>query len=175
MKSAVHALIPQLSIKHFLIQGLLGCLIGTWIGCLNLVFLIIVFLGVLEDDQFSFIALWGLCGGIAGAVQGGFLRRATRPALLWLLLSGTGWCIVGFIDSQGTISKSTTGNLIAVSLLYGGLAALPQWLLLQRSLPFAACWLPLSASTWSILGRILRWQSDRFDQITRWIINQVLR
>jgi hypothetical protein len=175
MKPAAHALIPPLSIKHFLIQGLLGCLIGTWIGCLNLVVLTMVFLGVLEDNRFSFIALWGLCGIIAGAFQGGFLRRATRPALLWLLLSGIGWCIVGFVDTQATIAKSTTINVIAVSLLYGGLAALPQWLLLQRSLPFSACWLPLSASTWSFLGLILRWQSDRFDDIAWWIINQVLR
>ena len=87
MKPTARALIPPLSIKHFLIQGLLGCLIGTWVGFLNLVF-IIVFLGVLEDNRFSFIALWGLCGIIAGAIQGGFLRRVTRPTLLWLLLSG---------------------------------------------------------------------------------------
>ena len=166
---------PSLSIKHFLIRGLLGSLIGIWTAFLNLVFLTIVFPGVLEDDRFSIIALWGLCGIIAGAIQGGFLRRTPRPALLWLVLSGTGWLIVGLVDSQGTISKSTTGNVIAVSLLYGGLAALPQWLLLQRALPFAAFWLALSASTWSILGLILRWQSDLFDHIARWIINQVLR
>jgi hypothetical protein len=175
MKPAAPGLILPLSIKHFLIQGLLGGLIGTWIGCLNLVFLMIVFPGVLEESRFAVIALWGICGSIAGAIQGGFLRRATRPVLLWLLLSGTGWCIVGFVDSQSMIAKSTTGNVLAVSLLYGGLAALPQWLLLQRSLPFAACWLPLSASIWGSLGLILRWHSDRLDDIARWIINLVLR
>jgi hypothetical protein len=157
---------------QFFIQGLLGCLIGTWIGVLNLVVLIIVFPGVIEGGGLTFIALWGLCGMIAGAIQGGFLRRATRPALLWLLVSGVGWLAVGLVDTQETISKSTTGGLIAISLLYGGLAALPQWLLLQRSLPFATFWLPVSASTWSILGLILRWQSELFDQLVRWIISE---
>jgi hypothetical protein len=175
MNVAAHALIPAFSVKHFLIQGLLGCLSGTWIGCLNLVFLMIVFPGLLEDGPLSFIALWGPCGIIAGAIQGGFLRRATRPALLWLLLSGIGWLMVGLVDSQGMLPKSTPGDVIAVSLLYGALAALPQWLLLRRSLPFAVFWLPLSASIWSILGLLLRWQSDGFYQVASWIINQVLR
>jgi hypothetical protein len=174
MKDAAPALKTPLAIKQFLIWGLLGCLIGTWTGVLNLVVLMIVFPGVLEDSQFYLIALWALCGIITGAIQGGFLRHATRPALLWLLLSGTGWLIVGFVDSQATLSKSTTGSVIAVSVLYGGLAALPQWPLLQRSLPFAALWLALSASIWSILGLILRWQSDRFQQMLWWIINHVL-
>jgi hypothetical protein len=173
MKPTAGTLIP-LSIKHFLIQGLLGCLVGTGVGFLNLVFMI-VFLGVLEDDRLSFIALWGLCGIIAGAIQGAFLRRATRPKLVWLLLSGIGWCIVGLVDSQGSIPKSTTGDVIAVSLLYGGLAALPQWPLLQRSLSFAAAWLPLSASIWCILGLILRWQSDLLNDIVQWIIDRILK
>jgi hypothetical protein len=153
----------------------LGCLVGTWIGFFNLVVIALEFPGVLEAGRPAFVALWGLCGMIAGAIQGGFLRGVTRPAFLWLLLSGIGWLIVGFFDTQDTLPKSTTGDVIAVSLLYGGLAVLPQWLLLQRSLSFAAFWLPLSASTWSILGLLLRWQSDRFDSVVRWIINLSLR
>jgi hypothetical protein len=136
-----------LSITQFVIRGLLGCLIGTWIGFFNLVLIMIVFPGVLEDSSFYFIALWGSCGIIAGSIQGGFLRRATQSALLWLLLSGAGWFIVGFIDTQGTLPKLTTGDVIGVSLLYGGLAALPQSFLLWRSRPFAAGWLAVSAST----------------------------
>ena len=157
MKPAVHALIPPLSIKYFLIQGLLGCLIGTLTGFLNTLLLVIVFLDRLLDGRFYGIALFPLGGIIAGAIQGGFLPRTTRRALLWLLLSGIGWSIVGFVDTQGAFPKATTDNVIAVSLLYGGLAALPQWLLLQRSLPFAAFWLPVSASAWGILGLMFHW------------------
>ena len=35
-------------------------------------------------------------------------------------------------------------------LLCGALAALPQCLMLRRVLPFAACWLAVSVSTWAI-------------------------
>src|SRR5262245_26098724 len=53
MKPAAHALIPPLSIEHFLIQGLLGCLSGTLAAFFNPVFLIIVFPGVIDDGRFS--------------------------------------------------------------------------------------------------------------------------
>jgi hypothetical protein len=121
----------------FLLRGLLGCLIGTLIGYFN-----IAFLFPMISDRFGhpfyWKALFGLCGIIAGAVQGGFLRRATRPAPLWLALSGTGWLFVGYVDvllaSPATrridvllvsSATTTTGHMIIVGLLLGGLAALP--------------------------------------------------
>jgi hypothetical protein len=165
MKPTPHALI---TLKQFLIQGLLGCLIGTLIGYSN-----VMSLSPMLHDRpghpFYWLALYGFCGIIAGAIHGGFLRCATRPAPLWLALSALGWSFVGFLHAllvssvttrvdvlQVSSATTPTGHVITVGLLLGGLAALPQWLLLRRSIPFAACWLALSAIAWSISGVILR-------------------
>jgi hypothetical protein len=132
------------ALRIFLLRGLLGCLTGTLIGYSNVVFLYPM-LPARPEYPFYWIALYGFCGIIAGAIQGGFLQRATRPAPLWLALSGTGWLFVGFVYALLVLpvlllvsSATTTGHVITVGLLLGGLAAPPQWLLLRRSVLFAA-------------------------------------
>ena len=163
-----------LSIEQFSINGLLGCLLGTLAGWLNLLFLGMVFLNTPNLNHPSYwTALFGLCGIIAGAIQGGFLRRVTQPSLLWLLVSGTGWSIASIVFSQGSGSVATIGDLILAGLICGGIASLPQWLFLQRSLPFAAFWLVLSANTWSILLVLIRWSFEHFFWIPHWIMNHV--
>jgi hypothetical protein len=152
-KPAVPALIPSLSLREFLLRGLLGSLLGSCIGVLNAILLVGIFdTGYLSNRPLYEPVLLGLCGIIAGAIQGGFLRRTTQPALLWLLLSGLGWSLVGLVDSQDTIAWSRTGNYTADGLLFGALVALPQCLrLLPQSLRFAALWFLLSVSIWSFL------------------------
>src|SRR5262245_1128829 len=109
--------ITSLPIKQLLLRGLLGCLLGTFIGLLNLFLLAMVFSSNREIVE---PLACGLCGIIAGAIEGNFLRRTARPALLWLLLSGAGWSAIGFIDAHNLIAWSTTGNRITGALLFGG-------------------------------------------------------
>jgi hypothetical protein len=171
MKRADPALIPSLTPKQFLLRGLAGCLLGTLIAFLNM---FIFAMSPLFRQPFAAPLALGCCGLIAGAIHGGFLRRVTRPALLWLLLSGAGWLLVGFIESQHMIPWSSTGQRVISALFYGGLAALPQWLLLQRSLRFAAIWPVLTASTWLLLLFAMDWQRDNIREMLRWIANRVL-
>jgi hypothetical protein len=142
--------------ERFLIRALLGCLLGSCIGLLNLLFLYMMSFGYRLHDLMSspiFIPiLCALCGIIAGAIQGGFLRRATRPALLWLLLSALGWSFAGFALAPvfGDYGY-TRGAIIATYLLCGALAALPQWFWLQRSHRNAAYWLMFSEGVWALV------------------------
>ncbi len=103
MDVAAPALTPPISINQFLLRGLLGCLIGISIGRLNLLGVTQIF----PADTFGTahpvarLALFALCGSIAGALQGRFIdRRLTRPQLLWLFLSAAGWSILGLFDPQ---------------------------------------------------------------------------
>jgi hypothetical protein len=170
MKPAAQAVLTPLALRQFLLRGLLGCLLGTEIGLLNLLVLDLVLRT--GNRRFYLIALFGLCGIIAGAIQGGFLRRVTRPALLWLVLSGMGWSIAGFVGTQVTVSWSEPGSVMLLGGLLGALAALPQCLLLRRSLPFVAIWLVLSASAWSIMLPPTNWQYDLFRHMLQCVIRQ---
>jgi hypothetical protein len=172
MEPAAPTLTPPLTFKQFLIRGLFGCLLGTLIALLNLFVLVVLFPGVFQSNrQFNVPAVFALLGIIAGAIQGSFLRHTTRPALVWLLLSAFGWSLVGVVNTHDMIAWSSIGDRIASSLLIGALTALPQWLGLRRSLRFAACWPFLSASAWVILGLVIQWLIERFDQVMMRIIN----
>jgi hypothetical protein len=154
MKHATLALIPALSIKQFLLRGMAGCLIGAFIGMLNVALLGNPYRAPFQISRPLYhIIVFGFGGVIAGAIQGGFLRPVTRPPSVWLLLSGLSWSLIGLLIDQ--IPFWMSSNDILLGLLYGGIVGVPQWLLLQRSLRFAAFWLLLSPASWIMLFVLL--------------------
>ena len=155
MQSPAPALLTPLSFKQFLL-GLIGCFIGIFAGFLSEIIIsskVYPDPSILSPLVFSMIVS-GASGIIAGAIQGGFLRRTARPFLLWLALSGTGWALAAFVTNF--IAHRWPVGINSLPLYVFGIAAavLPQCFLLRRSIFFAACWLVLSASMWGIVAAI---------------------
>jgi hypothetical protein len=132
--------------EPFFLRGLLGCLLGTCIGILNVEFVEVISFGYQLDHHtldrlIPLPIVFALCGIIAGAIRGRFLRRATQPALLWLLLSALGWSFAGITYEPVLGSAYTAGARLGAYLFFGALVALPQWLWLQRSHRNAPYWI----------------------------------
>ncbi len=167
MKSIAASPIQSPSPERFLIRALPGCLLGSCIGILNLLFVQVIGFGYRLHHLMPLPVLFALCGIIAGAIQGGFLRRATRPALLWLLLSALGWSFAGITYEPVLVPAYTAGARLGAHLFFGALAALPQWLWLQRSHRNASYWLVFSASAWGIVMfstiELFRWYDSIVD------------
>jgi hypothetical protein len=173
-----------LSPKQLLFQGVAGCLLGIFLGLLNVLLVMRMSPDTyLLNHPFALLALFASCGIIAGAIQGGFLRRVIRTPFLWLALSGMGWLFIGCIDILTVSSIPVDVDVLlfslprterVIGLLLGGLAALPQWVLLQRSIPLAGLWLLLSASTWYLVLLAMNLQQGRFQHFLTWIANWVL-
>jgi hypothetical protein len=166
MKSASQIADIPLPFKQLLLRGLMGCLLGTLITILNLFLIARIFPS--NRQVIEPFAFW-CCGLIAGAIHGGFLRRLTRPALLWLLFSGAGWSVAGLIDSHNMLEWSSTRQIVINALFLGGLVALPQAsLLLSRSLRLAILWPVLSASSWALVLLAIDWQGKDFNRMINW-------
>jgi len=137
----------------------IGIPLGLCIGAVNALIIrqpIQAFTGWLTDDIGSTLVAVLVSGIIAGAIQGAFLRPYTRPVVIWLVASGIGWSMAYGLMwyFYATTTPSTilpTGGEVSLGLGMGLLAGTAQWVVLQRRLHNAYCWILSTMLVWGIL------------------------
>lgn len=126
-------------------------IIGTLVGlCLGLPNLVLVW-RLLAPYGGSLLAVL-LASFIAGAVQGNVLRPYTRPPLVWLAATASGWLLgyllIGHPDLLMVNHLMLEGR---APILFGLISSAFQWLMLRRHIGRASCWLWINAVCWYVV------------------------
>lgn len=130
------------------LRSVSGSLLGIVSGIINMV-LVQRFL----PDLFGALLAVAVGGVIAGALQGGFMRRYTQPALLWLGLTAVGWLAafiaLGMTDWSLLLQDDFSWRNVSLCAL---MTSVPQWGMLRRHVGRAWFWVLINLGCWWLAG-----------------------
>jgi len=114
---------------------------------------------------------WIIGGVVIGIAQWLILRRITKGASWWALVSLLGWTIGGAINAvvMGAVGGSIMGRIVGFSMS-GFVIGITQWLILRRLTRRAGWWILTNIVSWVIGGLVSEIMAWAGNWIVRWIV-----